>query len=659
MQVVYRYGVSVFVVILLTFVWVFHGFASVSLPDSLAVSASFVLLLLPGGILAHWILNEDEWSWSRFIAFGLPISIGLVGLISLPVRTLNLSMSHIALALCILSVVGVIWATRRYKAFGFLAYSKTDRLVWILAGVAIAIVLSFALLSPYTMRKNNDILLHSAEITYYASNTPLGWDEIYFDTGNPVWARVSLAVWRLAQGAITWTSDVHVFLSQLTVSAMLILYMGVAVYVGARLFDFSIRHSLMIVIIHFAIFTLLLDGQQAGGSITTRIIRDKILAGYAFTPVVLGLCRYIIQTPTWRAYLLFAFVLIGSIFTHPILTGFMLAVMGIWMVFNILLSRRLRPFLILILLSGVIFSPIFVIRFTTEQEFNFGEEKIEPDARIWLDEETQLYAINPEIVGVISYFILIVGAVTSVIQFRKDEFARFYLAMIVVISLALIPYTAWIYGSLVSVDHINRALWILTHGMMLWYLVTHWSDYIVRFLPFDWKPNYSVSLYILISGFALLHMLPFINDTITTRVEISDADVAFQRELIAVGDYIETQTDTPVIVTGFNDYIRAMSHVMKPVNFCNRRCMIAFTNISDDEARLRHNFGHRFFNASEGHTNQRRIRDLNNYNVEYILFESSNEILQALFAEYPDNFELVFQTDSVNVIRYTPSESAT
>jgi len=657
MQVLSRYGVMIALIVLLTFAWVFQGFASIPLPESFRVAISFILFLVPGGLIGNLIADDKQWNWTRFVAFGLPISIGLLGLISLPVRTLNLTMHHIGFVLYILSVVGILWARMRYDNFGTRRfYQDIDRITLAYAGVAIVMVMVFALLSPYTMRKTNDILLHSAEITQYASDTPLDWQEIYFDTGNQVWSRVSLAVWRLAQGVIAWTSGVHAFISQLTVSPMLILYLGVSVYVSARLFNLSIRSSLLVTITHFAFFTLLLEGAQAGDSILDRIIRDKVLAGYAFTPIVLGVTNYVIQTRRWRAYLLFALMLIGSIFTHPILTGFMIMIIGGWSVLNILFERHLRPYLTLILLSGLLFSPILVVRYTTDQEFNFGEEEIDDDKRIWLDEESQLYAISPDVVGGITYILIITVGVTSLVRSPKDRIARFHLSNVVVIGLALIPLTAWVYGSLVSVYHINRALWILMQGLMTWYVVTTIAPPLIKRLSFEWKPAYTYGVQVIFIGFSLLSVanLAIVE---SADFEKSDQEVAFQRELIEVGDYIETQTNSPVIVTGLSDFIAAISHVMKPVSFCNQRCMIAFTNITEDDARLRGNFGYRFFNFFDGYTNEHRLRDLNDYNVDYILYEPENEILDSLFVDYPEQFELVFQTASVDVIRYTRQAS--
>jgi len=651
-----RYRMTAGLITLLTVVWVLQGFALLPLPASIEVTISFTLFLLPGGVLAHWVTGDKEWNWVRFVAFGFPISIGLLGLVSLPIRTLNLTMHHIAIVFYVLSVIGIVWAVRRYDTFVVRSLPQfSDRMTWVYSIGAIVIVLIFALLSPYTMRKTNDILLHSAEITQYASGTPLDWDEIYFDTGNQVWARVSLAIWRLAQGVLSWASDTHAFISQLTVSPLLILYLGVSIYVSARLFNLNERDSLLVVIIHFAFFTFMLEGAQAGDSILSRIIRDKILAGYAFTPIVLAVCNYTIRTRSWRSYLLFALILIGAIFTHPILTGFMILVIGFWMALNIVFMMQLRPFVYMILLCGVLFAPIVVIRFTTEQEFNFGEESIEEDKRIWLDEESQLYAISPDVAGGLTYALLIAVGVTSLIRIRRDELARFHLANVIVITLALIPLTAWVYGYFVSVYHINRALWILIQGLMVWYLFTTWSPIVLKRLPLEWKSSYTNGLGLLLLVGTFLSSATIINRE-SANIARSDEQVAFQQELIDIGEFVETQTDIPVYVTGLHDYIGAMSHVMKPVGFCNRRCMIAFTNITEDDARLRSNFAFRFHNFFDGYSNEHRVRDLMAYDVEYILLEPDNEIVESVFADYPEQFELVYQTASVNVVQFTPSE---
>lgn len=661
MRFVNRWSIILLLIILLTLCWGFDILQLLNLPNFINVGLGFFLFLIPGGTVGYMLSGGQHWSWVRFVGFGLPISIGLVGMMGLLARTLNLTIHHISAVWYVLSILGIIGVGWRIQLTDMrnIRITPQTRITLLLASVAVFVVLVFTLSAPITMIKRNDILLHNAEITRHASGMPLDWNEIYFDSGQRISDRISVAYWRFGEALIVDVSGEHILVAQLTISALLMVYLGCSIYVSVRLFNYSIRTSLIITILHFVILALLTQAdRQSGGEVLRRLIQDKVLAGFGFAPIILGISYHIRQSPHWRKYTLLALVIIGTIFTHPILAGFVVGVIGLWMVFNVLLSRKLRPYINIAILCAVIFSPMIVVRFTTEMEFNFGDDKITEDERIWLDESGELYSASPEIVGNLTYALLFAVIVMSLAQLLRTDNDRLHLAYVLVVVVALIPQVAWIYGRLVSVYHIYRVIWIIPYGLALWYLLESMAKIIENRLSDSiqmWGQRIFLTAAIVVSPLIVLSGVSTQLDNVDRTLNL----ISFQRELVDVAEFMEGETSERVVVMGdsnirFRDYLGTISHLLKPVSFCEERCMMNFTGIDYEDAKQRLSRNQRFF--SDEHDPATKVLNLDRYDVNYIIYQRdiSQSYIDELYTEYSEQFEEVFKTKSVAVIRYTP-----
>lgn len=648
-----RMGLILTACVVLTLAWGARVLAQVMMPESLRVAIGFVLFVLPGGTLAYAIHGGKRWSWLRFFVIGLPISIGLIGGIGIVARTLHWTIYHMTTIWYGLSVLGVIAVVLQVELRGLGQMLKgINSQRWVLLGTAITMMMLFSLNAPYTQKTSNDILLHNAEITQHASGEPLTWEEIYFDTGNPISDRISVAYWRVSESLIVHVSGVHILRAQLTISALLMLFLGGAIYLSARLFNFSVNQGLLVTTLYFL---LLASGVSAQSEIILRLIQDKILAGFGISPVIFGLAYVYFQLPSWRRLAMLGLVILGTIFTHPILAGFSVSVLGGWIVLNVLFQRRLRPYIWVLLLCGVLFLPVIALRATTEMDFNFGDGEIEvenPD-RIWINEEGTLYAVNINTVEPIVLLLLVSVAVLSLARVHRQDSDRFFVAVLVVLLIAFIPYTSWIYGRIVSVPHIYRVTWIIPYGLAMAYVFSIVSGRALKVI--------SSTVQRFVVSFGLVMLVAVVGWSVA-RSEAPNRDASFQlhHDLLAVGQYLEATHDTRVVVMGdeaerLHDYLKTTSHIIEPVMFCEERCLVNFTSIHPDEAQQRIRANQIFF--YEHSTDAERFKKLNDYAVEYVLYDHQDNryYMDVFFDTYADNFDEVYQTSTLTLYAYLPN----
>jgi hypothetical protein len=615
------------------------------------VAVGFIWFVLPGGCLGYLLVDQKY--KNGFVAFALsvPISIALIGVLGIIARTLQLNIDAINFVWYLLTITLttlVIYQSHPTKLTIVLPRSIDLYMV-----VAVGMVLVFTFVAPRTMKKANDTLLHNADVTYFVSGEPLSWNEIYFDTDNRISDRAATTYWRLGVGIIVNTSHVHVLDAQSHIAALLMIYLGVSVFAGARLFGYPLRESLLIVILHFTIIALMTSGNQPGRLVLRHIFQDKILAGFGLAPIIFGMVYVLNQVPNRRHYILFGLLIVGSILTHSILAAFTIGVIVVWMVFNIAMTRRLSPYFQVMMLSALLFSPLFIIRQETDLDFNFGDDAIEVNDRIWLDETSGIYAANPHAIGELSIVILLAG-VLGIFSFKRDAISRFHLAWLIIIAIGLIPYTAWIYGKAVGVYKIYRMGWIIPFGLAGFYLL---NAVVVKLKPYlSVKVQKIVLIVSMVGAFCVVLFQAYTHiDWEPTMKE----DVLIH-ELIEVGRFLESEHTERVVVMGdsnnrFEDYLVSTSFIIQPVSFCDERCMINFTGIDEESAGHRISRNRNFF--SQRHDNAKRILNLNRYDVDYILYpnETGSQYVDPLLSEYPDNFRIAFVTENITLVEYVPA----
>lgn len=613
-----------------------------------------VWLLIPGFCLSYSLCDESNLRWIISVALGLPVSVAMIGIIGIIARTLHLDIQDIHVIWFVLSLLTFIIfiASPHISSKMVKDHFNRQTIAYMVSGISVVAI--FAGVSLYTMKKTNDTLLHNADVTYFASGTPLSWGEIYYDSGETISDRNSTTYWILGQGLIVHVSGVHILEAQSHIASLLIIYLGFSIFTGACFFGYSVRDSLLILILHFLVLSLLIADNQPGRIVLRHIIQDKVLAGFGFAPVIFGIIHRIIQLPTWKNYLLFALLLIGAILTHAMMAGFILMVIGVWMLLNSLFTRRLRPYFTILILCGVLFSPILLIRQSTDLEFVTNEATLEENARILLFDDGNTYIANPSAIGELAIGLIVLAGVFGFLSVKKHSIARFHIAVLIVIALGLVPFTASIYGELVGVYKVFRVAWVIPFGMAVFYCLDFAVTRLQKYIAFKSIKPVGIGV--------LLIAVPFVIGVNSSQ--LSDYESAIEvdtlnHELIEISEFLENTHTERIIVMGdsqnrFADNLATMSNLIQPMSFCNPRCMVNFARVDFETAEKRLSRNRNFF--SERHDNERRLLNLDRYTVDYIVYpkDTGSEYVDPLMAEYSDLFAVVYETEQIQVVEYMP-----
>jgi hypothetical protein len=642
------------------YLWVGNGLSQWQLSEWIKVPLAFIVVLAPGGIIA--VKLYGRLSWLHFIVYGFPTSIAIIGILGLLARTLHWSIeviSFIWFVFFIICVLWLIWTEKNIFPTSISISGNWVTSIWVILSLITLTI--FAYVSIVLFSWHHDTFIYGAEVTYFGSGFPLDWKEIYFDTGNLISDRFFLSYWPLFQALVVHISGIHILQAHLILGAIIIYFLGGAIYVLGCELGFSLRLSLLMMIFSFICYAILTkDSFQSGSLLLRATVQDKELAEFIFFPMAISVTYKLSISPSRRLYTLLFLILVGIMFTHPIGLGLTVLVISGWMMLSIITTRNFYPYANILLLSIILLIPLIIIRIITQsaQLYDFGSAPVSYGFVLWVSEDKQLYAPTVKSTGILSYLILVLGGLISLTRINR-HMNRLILAISIVIGIGLLPYTSMFYGRLIGTENIWRNVWILPYGLFVLSILVAISGILhsviakFRVSLFE-KPsvNFAIILFVFfISPIFIIDQLPENSFNFDLHRQFNRYD-----ELIEITDYIEVNHGERVIVLG-NEKITytlpTLSYISKTMMFVKRRQMVAFSGLNRIEAIDRENRQKEFFSTA---TPEEQLNTLVTYDVDYILYETKKyqDFIDSLLNSFPELFELEMETDKYRLLRYIP-----
>lgn len=644
--------------VIMGILWIGNGLYQPQLSLWLRIIIAFLFVLTPGGLIVVILIKQVD--WLRFIIYGLPVSIGLIGLIGVISRFLHLSMNEISLIWFIVAVICVIWLMwHRHITTNF---TLPERNPIVIIGVlsSLVVMLIFAYWAIISFQRFSDILIYNAEVTYFASHASLDWQEIYFNTGNSISDRFYFSYWTLFQALMVHISGTHILQLQYVLSAILIIMLGLSVYGLGRDVGFSPQLSLSILVVTFICYKVLTqDIFQPGIILITRNLHDKQVGQFVLFPIVMAIMFRYLQSRARNWAVLLVLVLVGMFFTHPIATGLTVLVICGWMFLSMLTTRTVRPFIYLILMGIAAMIPLILLRLLTNSEsiYDFGDNPVSYGFTLWVSDDKSLYAPTVSSTGLLTYIILMIAGVVSLIRIRSSQY-RLALSISIVIGIGLFPYTAWFYGRLISTQHIWRNIWIIPYGFMVLLIASAVGQFASMILARvhipDTKLKYAISpaLAVLFLGAPFVVIFGFSDQPLDI-----DANqwVHQHDDLIEIVSYIDEQHDERVDVLGdkgVTSLMPTLSYYTRTFMFFSARRMFAFSLLDITEAQDREDRQKRFYVDM---LPIEQIDTLDRYGVDYLLYDAdNNRTIDDLMDRFSSQFEVIIQRGKYILLRYTP-----
>ncbi len=638
----------------------------------LRVMIALLVFMLPGGLLFVLLPARADWDLIDVAGYGFAFSLALITFLGLITRTLALSIDAVLFIWFLLAILGFASAFLRMRSLPLLNLRPSAPNAALLA-IVLMLVALFAHASILSTGSAKDQYRNHAAINGFLRKQPLGWQEPYFESGNPIADRMYLTYWVLAQALVVKISGAPILLARYLINPFVMLMSVTALYIFARNLRHSRAWSLVLVCLALLAFSLLADvDTQAGTRFFVRAQLDKVVAAFALAPIAISSAYLAWRERHWRAGVAFAATLLATCCVHAIMGAFAAGVIMLFCLIRFISQASDRGIVLSIaLLSLALLSPLIILRLETTETsiYNFDSvNENEPKRMIVHDTPNPLnngekfYAISPLAASHLTY-LLTPLTFLCVLARRRDARSHLLLAFAISVAIGLLPLTAWIYGRLVSFNHVLRILWLFPYGYVIgyvmetaWMLVCQCSRRVER-----WSQRANADgLRLVLAALALALTVVFAaeNPRFDLSRDIADA-ASGDRDLLAVAALIDSQHEGRVWVAASEKHrerILALGWKVISLSRYSPERMAYYSNllIADAIAQTEDNLHLYASNAPVAE----KLAIIDRYGIEYLLFAPQYaRQVDALYQTDKQRFELVFSGESLRLVRVHPKPS--
>ena len=632
----------------------------------LRITVGLFVFVLPGGYLFALIPARDDWDVIDFIGFGFAFSVAFITAVGLVTRTFALHINEVEFIWYSLALVGLAAVAYRWRRLPSIDLQFSAPVAVLLAVILILVTL-FAHSSLFATSTSNDQYRHHAAVNGFLRDDPLGWAEPYYESGNPIADRMYLTYWVLAQAMVVEISGVPIALTRYMINVFSMVMSVVSMYVFARNLYHSRQTSLVYVCLGLFALSLLAEySAQPGSQFYYRPLLDKVVSAFALAPIAVSSAWLCLKTGCVRAFFGFALAFTACVSVHAISGGFAAVVIGLVCIICVLRdASKWRISLKLLALLLLLVSPSVLIRLNTtdttiyyfdELPDEFGGDVFVFDAINPFDGGNNFYAIHSNLAGAAIY-LLIAFTLFAVVARRLDARSQLMLTYVLALCVGLLPFTAWIYGRLVSVFNVVRILWIMPYGYMLGFVLETGYSALRRTLPAGSRLSGWLGsdrpLYLLL---AVVFLLTVQRHQVSSKVDLHrdiSSATRGEMELLEIAEYLDANHDERVWIAANDIYrepILAMHWKVISLSRFSASRMSYYSNLPIEDMLVQREANFRLFRADV--PVEEKLAIVDQYALDYLLFPKGYAwIVDALYQADKQRFELVYSGETMRLVR--------
>lgn len=635
--------------------------SSPALPMIIRVTIAMLIVSIPGISMTAYLYPRQPNNILHYLGYGFAVSLVFIGVIGLLMRTFGWTINEVRIIWQVIVCISILAITLKLEALPALALPKLSGVSWVnLVGLVI-VTLFMVYIGIYNTATAGDTGTYNVEVTNFLRTTPMDWQENYYDTGNPLTDRLAFSYWMLAQALIVDLSDLHILQSQFFINSLLMVMMVAAIYIFCRNLGCEHNTAMLIVLLQLVLYVFLLDDTDFSRSkLLNRLFYDKTVASFIIAPIMVSTAYRALQTRHKSLYALSLLLVWSVIFVHPMIMGFVMVTLAAWLGLEFLLNSQARRWAIIAgMVLCVVFSPVILIRFTTDTSdiYDYGEEVIDGINYITVDEASGRYALSQQLVGNLTYVAVVLAFGFALLGRLRTPEHRLILAYGVTVGIALVPYTAWIYGNLVSIQHMNRVVWLTPYGYILSFTLKQlwaWAGRLNlhNMLTAPQTIRAVVVALLWISGLGFMVSRITLLDQVMLPYDYAQKVDEF-KHVVEVAPYIEANHDERVMVIGdpdLRDHVLSLTYQAKTLSHFHALRMKAYSRISLEQGQQQIDDNLLFFDETV--TPEQQLEIIARYDVRYILYKTERApIIDALLAYRPEQFEQVLGFDDVALVK--------
>jgi len=440
--------------------------------------AGFAMLLfgVPGFCL-HALL-DDERALDPLVRIpaALCLSVGLTGLLGFAGSVLWLPTAVVPIGLLSFGAVGIVALVLRgglHAKHPMPRLRDGDRLI---DGALLVFAVALAARLCLAPGLSSDDLTHVARIAAFQQREHLGFQGIAFGGENVIAPRYWLAFWPLVVALLSTISAIDPLeLTTNYLGAVLGAVACLAVHNLARSLGATRRLAVTAALGQVGGLLLASARDQPGVLFFNRVTEDKFFAFFVLAPIVTQLVLTYLDRPTRAKLARVALAWLALTFSHPTSLGMVALVLGAFCMLELLLARR-REALVVLAVVVPLTAVAALVRFVPHgyhQHVFFDVETAREEKEITAGRKRRLsqirgtpfYGIGPGSAGATTRAIGGAVLLLALVRARRQRDARYVLAALTVVGSAVVPYTGWILGRLVTPFHLWRILSLVPYGI--------------------------------------------------------------------------------------------------------------------------------------------------------------------------------------------------
>jgi hypothetical protein len=641
----------------------------VFLLDMLRLSLALGLFLLPG-ILLYWLILPSDDLSKMFSWFLLPIgfvfSTLMVSVLGLLGRVIGMPFGLVKALFALVGFLGILLLQMKSPCLWKRLIEQGRKPFFLSPFLVVALL--FVTLMNFNGSFLIDDFTYLAYLTHWQHVPSLDFREVIFGTLHDDPARFWFSVYPMTQALL---SDLSGIPGVLLLGNYLEFYlMPVAVfalYFQAHTLRLSRHWAGFAVLAHIILLAWIVGAHGPTGTwFYQSMSADKVSATFIFMPVLLGFSFCFFETPDRRT-LIFVFLTgLAISVTHPVILFIVsLLLAGIWLVAVLVKKVPWHSLLIVVIFILVWTLPYIGVRLSGHPSISrvpYSGEQARETPGVWLFvdvREDGLYTIPLELLNLYDFLqdengtssdfanlyqvfrglpwgILLLAGLIAAIRLRAGWVEVYLAVSTAVISLALIPHTAWILGLFTSARLLSRVAWFAPLGLSLVFLIILGRKYFVQFLCHHWLEERRIGAVCaslrkraLLWTSAILLLMGLISPL--SVVVLTDLPAFFDtlrlnQRLVEVGYFLGKNHQEHVVVVTlgesgkWDNYLPGLSHLAVPVSFRGETHILEVKYFfSLKELIARKEDSQRLRSFSPEVTLRERLKLLEKYDVRYVL----------------------------------------
>jgi len=431
------------------------------------------LVIAPGAVLARLVSRDAFDSWAAALPVGLTLSMLIVGAIGAVASFVHASFGSSVFAFVLLGTIVVFLGARAGRPP---APTEREGRPWsarVVTLVGWAVVLWGARLGFDPGLTTGDELTHIARTRQLHGAAALGVEEHLLAGGEALPPRFWLAFWPLAKAFVAELSALDPLeLQALWLEPFLVALALLAVFSLARSLGLSEALAWLAVAGQLACWSTMTDLRDVGFVALTRSTEDKVVGALVFAPVFFGASFSAAARGGARRWVHMALCGASLTFTHGPILGMAVVVVVLLAAIESVRRRRWSPLVATLAIAMLLVLPQLALR-TVDHPMNAwvaarasAVPQAEFDARLDASADGRFYGIGSDIWLQWPSVLL---ALAALLAWKSPRSAarRFVFAYVLLLAVAIVPYTAWILGRVLTPTQLWRIAWMAPFGVAL------------------------------------------------------------------------------------------------------------------------------------------------------------------------------------------------